>query len=181
MLEAAFAQQPCNAELSHQIGVCYSGGCRRHSQVSLRLAIAYFERALDLIGIHGPGEIRAKYLDSLGNAHWADGEPAAAVPLLEEAARIYQQLGLREDWARTEYNLGNACCEAAATGVPSMWNEAVGHYSVGGGENGYQFGGREGARCGVTLWPTVGRGKREEADCFLSQAGLSSLLTSGVR
>ena len=27
---------------------------------------------------------------------------------------------------------------------------------VGGGEKGYQFGGREGARCGVTLWPAVG-------------------------
>jgi NAD(P)-dependent dehydrogenase (short-subunit alcohol dehydrogenase family) len=52
---------------------------------------------------------------------------------------------------------------------------------VGGGEKGYQFGGREGARCGVTLWPPVGRRKREEADCFPSQAGLSSLLTSGVR
>ena len=26
---------------------------------------------------------------------------------------------------------------------------------VGGGEKGYQFGGREGARCGVTLWPAV--------------------------
>jgi hypothetical protein len=53
--------------------------------------------------------------------------------------------------------------------------------AVGGGEKGYQFSGREGARCGVTLWPAVGRRKREEADCFLSQAGLSSLLTSGVR
>jgi PAS domain S-box-containing protein len=52
---------------------------------------------------------------------------------------------------------------------------------VGGGEKGYQFSGREGARCRVTLWPAVGRRKREEADCFLSQAGLSSLLTSGVR
>jgi hypothetical protein len=52
---------------------------------------------------------------------------------------------------------------------------------VGGGEKGYQFSGREGARCGVTLWPAVARRKREEADCFLSQAGLSSLLTSGVR
>src|ERR1700686_775871 len=30
------------------------------------------------------------------------------------------------------------------------------HVSVGGGEKGYQFGGREGARCGVTLWPEVG-------------------------
>jgi len=26
---------------------------------------------------------------------------------------------------------------------------------VGGGEKGYQFSGREGARCGVTLWPAV--------------------------
>lgn len=52
---------------------------------------------------------------------------------------------------------------------------------VGGGEKGYQFSGREGARCGVTLWPAVGRRKREEADCFLSQTGLSSPLTSGVR
>src|SRR5579864_1005161 len=27
---------------------------------------------------------------------------------------------------------------------------------VGGGEKGYQFGGREGAMCGVTLWPPMG-------------------------
>jgi hypothetical protein len=33
--------------------------------------------------------------------------------------------------------------------------------AVGGGEKGYQFGGRDGARCGVTLWPTVGPGMRE--------------------
>jgi hypothetical protein len=52
---------------------------------------------------------------------------------------------------------------------------------VGGGEKGYQLSGREGARCGVTLWPAVGRRKREAADCFLSQAGLSSLLARGVR
>ena len=52
---------------------------------------------------------------------------------------------------------------------------------VGGGEKGYQFSGREGAKWGVTLWPAVGRRKREEADCLLFQAGLSSVLTNGVR
>jgi hypothetical protein len=31
-----------------------------------------------------------------------------------------------------------------------------GTHVVGGGEKGYQFGGREGAMCGVTLWPAVG-------------------------
>jgi type I restriction enzyme M protein len=36
---------------------------------------------------------------------------------------------------------------------------------VGGGEKGYQFGGRGGARCGVTLWPPVGAeiGKKRTA------------------
>jgi hypothetical protein len=33
---------------------------------------------------------------------------------------------------------------------------------VGGGEKGYQFGGRDGARCGVTLWPVVGAGIGKE-------------------
>lgn len=52
---------------------------------------------------------------------------------------------------------------------------------VGGGEKVYQFGGREGARCGVTLWPAVGTENGEEADRFLSQAGVSSVLARGVR
>jgi hypothetical protein len=69
--------------------------------------------------------------------------------------------------------------------VKNWFGDLVSHpqvvTDVGGGEKGYQFGGREGARCGVTLWPPVGRRKRKEADCFPSQAGLSSLLTSGVR
>jgi glycosyltransferase involved in cell wall biosynthesis len=34
--------------------------------------------------------------------------------------------------------------------------------AVGGGEKGYQFGGRDGARCGVTLWPAVGAGIGKE-------------------
>jgi hypothetical protein len=52
---------------------------------------------------------------------------------------------------------------------------------VGGGENGYQFGGREGARCGVTLWPALGAEIGKRLDCSLSQAGLSSPLTRGAR
>jgi hypothetical protein len=51
---------------------------------------------------------------------------------------------------------------------------------VGGGEKGYQFGGREGAMCGVTLWPPLGRRKGKKLTAS-SQAGLSSRLTSGVR
>lgn len=126
-LESAFAQQPCNAALSHQIGLCYSGSCRRHSQVSLPLAIAYFERALQLTGTGGPAGLRASCLDSLGNARHAHGQLAAALPLLEEAARLYESLGLSEDWARTEFNLGNLCCELAPAAA-SLWRKAVRHY-----------------------------------------------------
>jgi hypothetical protein len=52
---------------------------------------------------------------------------------------------------------------------------------VGGGEKGYQFGGRDGASGGVTLWPVADAANLEEADCFCSQAGFSSLLARGVR
>jgi transposase len=36
------------------------------------------------------------------------------------------------------------------------------NWIVGGGEKGYQFGGRDGATCGVALWPAVVRRKREK-------------------
>jgi hypothetical protein len=73
------------------------------------------------------------------------------------------------------------CAHPACNCVPPEGKSYCSTSCVGGGEKGYQFGGREGATCGVTLWPAVGRRKREEADCFLSQVGVSSLLTSGVR
>ncbi|MBK7927618.1 MAG: hypothetical protein IPJ98_09020 [Bryobacterales bacterium] len=127
-LEAAFAEQPCNAELCHQIGICYSGACRRHSLVNLPMAAAYFERALALAEARGSRAVRAKYLDSLGNARRAGHRAAEALPVLAEALRIYRDLGLEEDWARTEYNLGNVCCELAGAGDSSQWEQAVQHY-----------------------------------------------------
>jgi tetratricopeptide (TPR) repeat protein len=127
-LETVLRDQPANPDLHHQIGFCYSGACRRHSLQSLPLAISYFEHALSLIGSHGPAAVRARYLDSLGNAYLAAHQPTRAVQHLEEAAQIYQHLGLPDDWARQEYNLGNACCDLAETGVPDMWERAAEHY-----------------------------------------------------
>jgi len=39
--------------------------------------------------------------------------------------------------------------------------------AVGGGEKGYQFSGREGATCGVTLWPPVGAEMGKLTACSL--------------
>jgi hypothetical protein len=52
--------------------------------------------------------------------------------------------------------------------------------SVGGGEKGYQFGGRKSTSCGVTLWPSTSTGIGKAAAPF-SQAGLSALFAWSAR
>lgn len=128
LLEASLERLPSNAELSHQIGLCYSGACRMHTLTSLPLAIAYFERALRIIGPGGSGTVRAKYLESLAHAHLLEGQPTSALPCLEEAAQVYRRGGGAEEWARVEFNLGNVCCDLAEQGAPSWWETAIAHY-----------------------------------------------------
>jgi tetratricopeptide (TPR) repeat protein len=127
-LESALTTQPGNAELSYQIGICYSGSCRQHRLVSMPLAIAYLERAVSLVEHHAAPAVRARYLDSLGSASRSDGRPGEALSPLMEAAALYRQVNAVDDWARTEYNLGNVCCDLAEGGQSPMWNEAVQHY-----------------------------------------------------
>lgn len=126
-LEQLVRNQPANPELHHQLGICYSGACRPHALVSIRLAVSYFERALSLIGSAGPPLTRAKYLDSLGNACLQDRRPEAAIPYLNQAAGLYALLELKDDWAREQYNLGAAWCDAPPN-VPRKWQLAVEHY-----------------------------------------------------
>lgn len=128
LLEAAFMHQPGDAELSHQIGTCYSGACRKHALVNLPIAIAYFDRAIRIIGSNGPGQLRAVLLDSLANAHLSDHRPDKALLPFEEAAQLFHHLGKPADWARTEFNLGNVCCELAESGSPALWETAIRHY-----------------------------------------------------
>jgi tetratricopeptide (TPR) repeat protein len=128
LLERALRDQSGNAELYHQIGICYSGACRSHPLVSLPLAIPYLMRAVSLIGTTGPATLRAKYLDSLGNVYLANHQPEEAILRLEEAARMYRGLGLEDEWAREQYNLGNACCDLPKVEAPEKWARAVQHY-----------------------------------------------------
>ena len=125
MLEELVSDQPANPELYHQLGICYSGACRQHALVSIRVSISYFERATALIGSGGPPCIRAKYLDPLGNAYLQDRRPEAAIPFLTEAAELYATMGLADDWAREQYNLGNAFCDVPESEAPRKWQLAV--------------------------------------------------------
>ena len=128
LLEKVLADQPADAEVTYQLGLCYSGACRMHSLVSPPFAIAYLERALRVIGPDGVPELRVKTLDALGNAQRLNLRPEEALPLLEEAAALFQRLGASEDWARTEFNLGNLCCDLAGRGAPQQWDAAIRHY-----------------------------------------------------
>ena len=128
LLEQALCGQPGDPELCHQIGVCYSGACRPHPAINLSLALAYFKRAVSLVGTGGPAALRAKFLDSLGNAYLANHQPEEAIPCLEEAASLYRLLGLEDEWAREQYNLGNACCDLSEAEAPEKWAKAVQYY-----------------------------------------------------
>lgn len=128
VLEEQLRKQPANPDLHHQLGICHAGACRAHELVSLPVSIAYFARALSLVGAGGTPAFRARCLDSLGNAWLEDGRPAAAIPLLSEAAELYRTLGLVEDWAREQFNLGGACCDLPVSDAPAKWQRAVAHY-----------------------------------------------------
>jgi len=128
LMEQVVRDQPGDAELCHQIGVCYSGACRSHPSVSLTLALAYLKRAVRLVGTVGPATLRAKFLDSLGNAYLANHQPQEAISCLEEAASLYRLLGLEDEWAREQYNLGNACCDLPEAEAPEKWARAVQYY-----------------------------------------------------
>jgi len=127
-IEELVRDEPANAELYHQLGICYGGACKPHNLVSIPVSLSYLQRAVALIDIGGPPLLRAKYLDSLGNAYLQSRCPAAAIPHLSEAAELYAALGLAEDWAREQYNLGNAFCDVPESDAPQKWQIAVEHY-----------------------------------------------------
>lgn len=126
-LEEDVRGQPANPELHYQLGICYGGICKAHDLVSIPVSIAYFARACSLIGAGGPPLLRAKYLDSLGNAYLQEHRPESAISILSEAAGLYASTGLEDDWAREQYNLGNAFCDLPNL-APRKWQLAVEHY-----------------------------------------------------
>ena len=128
VLEELVREQPANPELHRQLGMCYSGVCRSHALVSLPVSISYLQHAVASIGPAGPPRIRAEYLDSLGNACLGDHRPEAAIPYLTEAAELYATLGLVDEWAREQYNLGNAFCDIPQSDAPRKWQLAVEYY-----------------------------------------------------
>lgn len=134
LLEQAVRLQPGNSELYYRLGVCHSGTCRLHSQVSPDIAIEYFRYALSLAESSASPLPRARILDALGNAYLQSrclAQSARLQASLEchgTAAEIYRSRRQMEDWAREEYNAGNTCCELPEAQFPQKWREAIVHF-----------------------------------------------------
>lgn len=128
LLEDALRSRPMDAELCYQLGSCYTGACRNHRLVSPPLAVAYFERALRIVGTRAAEAVRLRYQEALGAAFRADGQLTKSKEILEAVARGWAANGGREESARTEYNLGNLCCDLAEAGEPDHWTSAIAHY-----------------------------------------------------
>ena len=45
-----------------------------------------------------------------------------------QAASLYRELGLPEDWAREQFNQGNAWCELPEEGHSEKWEQAIALY-----------------------------------------------------
>lgn len=123
-----------NYTIQYQIGVCCSGGCRHHQQVSAEIALIHLRLALVLVDSHKDPQSRAQILDAIANTWVISARgPAevllqAAIKCFQEAARTYLSLGDLDAWAREEFNLGNSYCELSEETSPGKWEEAVLHY-----------------------------------------------------
>lgn len=134
LLEEAVRLQPANSELHYRLGICHSGGCRRNSLTNPDLAVEYLRRALSLTAESKDSLICAGILDALGNAYvYSRQLPKkarieAALDCHRTAAALYKSKDQLDDWAREEYNQGNAWCELPEEDYPEKWERAVMHY-----------------------------------------------------
>jgi tetratricopeptide (TPR) repeat protein len=134
LLEEALRLQPANSDLHYRLGICHSGGCRQNSRTNPDLAVEYLRRALSLTASAKDSLICAGILDALGNAYVCSRQLPkkarleAALECHRTASELYLSRGQMDDWAREEYNQGNAWCELPEDEYPDKWQQAILHY-----------------------------------------------------
>jgi tetratricopeptide (TPR) repeat protein len=134
LLEEAVRLQPANSELHYRLGICHSGGCRHNSITNPDLAVGYLRHALSLTVSAKDSLICAGILDALGNAYaYSRQLPKkarleAALECHRTAAQLYLGRNQLDDWAREEYNQGNAWCELPEDEYPEKWEQAIKNY-----------------------------------------------------
>lgn len=130
--EEASLLRPEDPYIHYQLGLCYSHDCHAHGLRYPQSAIYHYRQALRLTSAENR-LARAALLADLGSAYLlASGSSKAglltSIDYLGQAAEIYRRFGKLDDWAREQYNLGNAWCEMPEAEFPSKWDEAVTHF-----------------------------------------------------
>lgn len=134
LLEEALRQQPANSELHYRLGICHSGGCRHNSLTNPDVAVEYLRQALSLTASSEDSLFCAGILDALGNSYVCSRQLPkkarleAALDCHRAAAALYRSRDMLDDWAREEYNQGNAWCELPEEDCPDKWHQAILHY-----------------------------------------------------
>jgi tetratricopeptide (TPR) repeat protein len=134
LLEEALRLQPANSELHYRLGICHSGGCRHNSLTNPDVAVEYLRQALSLTASSEDSLFCAGILDALGNSYVCSRQLPkkarleAALDCHRAAAALYRSRNMLADWAREEYNQGNAWCELPEEDYPEKWQQAILHY-----------------------------------------------------
>jgi tetratricopeptide (TPR) repeat protein len=133
-LEQAIPGHPDDPNFHYHLGVCYSGACREHSMVSPELALEHLRLAVSASRERAEPSLQAAMLSLLGITYVRSSslpEKArlrAAIECYEKAAAIYFAQSLFREWARMQFNLGNAWCELSEGDFPDRWEKAIYHY-----------------------------------------------------
>lgn len=133
-LEQAAHLDPTSPTLHYELGFCYSGGCCQHSLSDPDIALFHLQSARIQTLASADPLLLARILDAMGNvypsvsglAHQARLE--AAIHFHHQAAALYRELEMTEDWARELFNQGNAWCELPEEEHSEKWEQAIALY-----------------------------------------------------
>jgi tetratricopeptide (TPR) repeat protein len=130
--QQASSVEPGNPQIHYQLAVCYSRDCHAHGLQDSEIAIYHYRQTLSLLARES-SLARAMLLGDLGNTYLSSALPSKArlltsIDCFQQAAEIYRQFGKQDDWAREQYNLGNAWCEMTESEFPSKWEKAIAHF-----------------------------------------------------
>lgn len=133
-LQQAVTSDPSQVNLRYQLGVCYSGLCRAHTAVCPDAALEHLRWVAGATRHLSPPLFRAALLTLLGVTYTrcSSAPPTAhalaAMECYQEAAALYLAESKFPEWARMQFNLGNAWSIVEESVFPDKWDMAIRHY-----------------------------------------------------
>jgi tetratricopeptide (TPR) repeat protein len=133
-LQRALQDNPDDQALHYQLGICCSGLCQTHSLVSADLAREHLQFAVKAQPETVGARQRASMLNFLAITYLHSSmlpEKArllGAIDCHKKAAVLYLEEQDFREWARMQFNLGNAWCEVPEDDFPDKWDYAIHSY-----------------------------------------------------